>query len=280
MVSRTLSQRHMPDDKQVVFASTFDYTKLIHYDTSTGYIDVGGFPGILLHPEVPRKAWLPEGLARSAGYDAMPVDALGPSTRLIKLHPYIDLFFWMYDYANVLHREASMRLLHKRLPFSRGICLFPQAGENISTCITRGIRVKASPLFVPELSHSDDSKEVYFFAYSIEFKLLDEVTQLEEQEISGYREAPLKSVQLLDRRWITRNNEGEIESEVFGGGVIGEYPILVAGGGAFVYQSCTHIRNGIGGTMEGEFTFVEEPGTRQIQAKCDPFMLRQPRACF
>ena len=292
MVTRTLSKfQHRSVDKRVVFATSFDNGKLICCDTFDGDVSVGGFPAITNCDNVPTSVWLPEVLAHWAGYGAMPVEdviessgVLGPSARKNHLQKYMHLLYWMYQFANTLHREASMQLLHKELPFSRGICLFPRSESKTSTCVTRGVRVKASPLFVPELSNPDECDLILFFAYSIKFELLDESTQQQEQELLAHPEAPFKSVQLLDRRWIIRDKNGEIESEVRGEGVIGEYPILLAGGDPFVYQSCTNIRNGMRGTMEGEFTFVEgtlaAPGSREIKAICERFTLEWPSVVF
>ena len=46
-----------------------------------------------------------------------------------------------------------------------------------------------------------------------------------------------------------------MQDEVQGEGVVGEFPVLVAGGDPFVYQSCTTCSEG-GGSMEGTLEFV------------------------
>ena len=86
-------------------------------------------------------------------------------------------------------------------------------------------------------------------------------------------------MQLLDRAWTIRNAAGAIESEVRGEAVVGQYPLLHAGGTDFTYQSCTHQREAQG-SMEGAFTFIENsienPGPRQIKAICPRFNLEMP----
>lgn len=106
----------------------------------------------------------------------------------------------------------------------------------------------------------------------------------EEQLSDPNGEAPpFRSVQLLDRQWTIRNAGGAVESEVRGEAVVGQYPLLEAGGTDFTYQSCTHQRDAQG-SIEGSFTFIEgsieNPGPRQVKAICPEFRLDMPQVVF
>lgn len=95
----------------------------------------------------------------------------------------------------------------------------------------QGVRVRACPLFVPELTQINDAERSYFFAYSIRFDLLSEEEQAALQgSLAGPRNGPMPSVQLRSRHWLIRNTAGAVESEVRGEAVVGRYPLLRAGG--------------------------------------------------
>ena len=84
------------------------------------------------------------------------------------------------------------------------------------------------------------------------------------------------------RHWIISDGAGGVE-EVRGDAVVGAYPILVAGGPPFVYQSCTKMAN-TPGRMEGSFTFVEgtiaRPTGPEFEAACAPFTLAKQDYIF
>lgn len=209
---------------------------------------------------------------------------------------------WFEFYAQDLSsNKFSMETLYDEVPNSTGICLFPRRPPHGPSAITRGIQVSASPLFIPELSNLrdvDDGDIQYFFAYSIRFRLLSEQDQRTEAVATNtnsapadatsiprfvQEEEPFRSVQLLDRAWKIRNSAGAVESEVHGEAVVGQYPLLEHGGEEFTYQSCTHQREPQG-SMEGEFTFIEgsieNPGARQVKARCPVFQLTMPDVVF
>eukprot|EP00282_Hemiselmis_andersenii_P003357 CAMPEP_0114137628 /NCGR_PEP_ID=MMETSP0043_2-20121206/15873_1 /TAXON_ID=464988 /ORGANISM="Hemiselmis andersenii, Strain CCMP644" /LENGTH=281 /DNA_ID=CAMNT_0001231509 /DNA_START=302 /DNA_END=1144 /DNA_ORIENTATION=- len=67
--------------------------------------------------------------------------------------------------------------LVKDLDQSVSISLFPRAGEFSCESVTRGVRVRASSIFVPEMSFTAEPHSFYFFAYSIRFQMLESITE-------------------------------------------------------------------------------------------------------
>jgi len=165
---------------------------------------------------------------------------------------------------------------------TRGICLYPAAGMDLSHCVTRGVEVTASCVFMPE-------NPQHGWTYSIGLRL---VGTAEER---GY-----KTCQLDVRDWYIQE-EGKEAEHVHGQGVVGYFPILDDGGwqlnretdphgtyrrppgfveGAFKYQSCSGRNPSMRGQFSGTLTFV--PGTKKkptgppFQARLDKFLLRVP----
>ncbi|CAD6257222.1 unnamed protein product [Miscanthus lutarioriparius] len=60
--------------------------------------------------------------------------------------------------------------------------------------------------------------------------------------------------ELCSRHWTIRLCD-RIVSDVSGGGVIGQYPVLLPGEDEFVYESCTPLPK-VPGSVEGSFSFV------------------------
>ena len=295
---------HLPDnDPGVMFAAGFNFNKVINCVTTTGDVMVSHVPGLTrIHAtnEPPLPAFAPQATlqAQELGYPVLSPPEQPDAT-----------LQWFEFYSEALYSNRfSMETLYDEVPNSTGICLFPRYHPHGPSAITRGIQVTASPLFIPELSNLsdvDDGDMQYFFAYSIKFRLLSEQDQKREAEainninsnsagaatatataaspLPVQEEDPFHSVQLLDRAWTIRNSAGAVESEVRGEAVVGLYPLLEQGGEDFTYQSCTHQREPQG-SMEGEFTFIEgsieNPGTRQVKARCPVFQLAMPDVVF
>ena len=170
---------------------------------------------------------------------------------------------WIESYAGRLEDGwyRTGRLI-SNMHATVGICLFPTKGPNYSECVTRGVRVSASAIYVPDMSMME-GPQGFFFAYSFRFRLIDPPDS----------PSALKSCQLLSRHFVfTKHSlQGErSQDRVDGQAVIGMHPYLeygsLGGGtenkGDFVYQSCCPLP-GPTGTMEGHFKFVpgsiEEP---------------------
>lgn len=296
---------NLPDtDPDVLFAAGFNFNKVIHCVTNTGDVMVSHVPGLMRGNTTNESP--PWRLPAFAPQAALQAQELGYSV----LSQPDDTLQWFEFYAEALFsNKFSMETLYDEVPNSTGICLFPRLPPHGPSAITRGIQVSASPLFIPELSNLrdvDDGDMQYFFAYSIKFRLLSEQDQRTEAEATNdntadaatdavtaatgtapmlpvQEEAPFNSVQLLDRAWKIRNSAGAVESEVRGEAVVGQYPLLEQGGEDFTYQSCTHQREPHG-SMEGEFTFIEgsieNPGGRQVKARCPVFQLVMPDVVF
>jgi ApaG protein len=109
-----------------------------------------------------------------------------------------------------------------------------------SETVTHGVRVTASPRYLPD--QSDPARPHHGFSYAI--------------RIANEGDVP---VTLLSRRWRIIDANGAAE-EVVGEGVVGRQP-RIAPGGSFEYSSSTSIRTRWG-TMEGEYTFRRDDGQR------------------
>ena len=107
-----------------------------------------------------------------------------------------------------------------------------------SEAVTRGIRVRVEPYFLPE--HSDAAAGKWVFAY----------------HITMTNEGSLRA-RLLTRHWIIIDGNGQ-RREVQGDGVVGQHPDL-APGEHFTYDSFCPLDTPWG-TMEGSFHFMDERG--------------------
>lgn len=81
-----------------------------------------------------------------------------------------------------------------------------------------------------------------------------------------------RSVRLLTRHWLIRDGRGAMH-EVRGEGVVGETP-LIAAGGSFDYVSGCPLSTPTGG-MEGSFQMIDERGMR-LDIAIPPFKLIGP----
>ncbi|DBA73013.1 hypothetical protein WJX79_006040 [Trebouxia sp. C0005] len=192
---------------------------------------------------------------------------------------------WLEAFASVLKDQLGCCHLLERMN-SFGICLHPAHEPWQRVAVTKGVKVQAASIFVPELSKlrcSYDAEEAFFFSYNVQFSLLP----VEEQQASWPADAgpfsPITSVQLQTRHWIIRDQTGEITQDIHGDGVIGRHPILAPGGTPFVYQSCTHQQQPRG-SMGGFFKFVEgttrQPTGPAFDVVCPEFMLEKPQYVF
>lgn len=105
-----------------------------------------------------------------------------------------------------------------------------------SEAVTRGVRVRVRPDFLPE--HSDPAKDQFVFGYRI---------RITNESDHG--------ALLISRRWLIVDAEGK-EHEVKGDGVVGQQPYL-APGESFEYASYCPLQTRWG-TMEGAFRMVRD----------------------
>ncbi len=125
--------------------------------------------------------------------------------------------------------------------------------DGSSEALTRGVRVRVQPQFLPD--HSDISKRTWVYAYHVTVS----------NEGTG-------TVQLLSRHWIITNAEGK-EEHVRGPGVVGEQPLLRPGQ-SFRYTSGCSLKTPTG-TMHGTYQMTTPEGDR-FDARIAPFTLAQP----
>ncbi|NJK78392.1 MAG: Co2+/Mg2+ efflux protein ApaG [Chloroflexaceae bacterium] len=99
---------------------------------------------------------------------------------------------------------------------------------------TNGIRVTVQPMYLED--HSDPIFNHYVFVYAVRI------------ENNGR-----KTMQLLSRRWLIHDSNGE-NHEVQGDGVVGEQPVL-SSGDVHEYQSFCVLKSPRG-YMEGSYRFI------------------------
>lgn len=172
------------------------------------------------------------------------------------------LLRWMEEYASRLEDGVySVRALRpEQEQLSVGICLFSSAGPDFSLCVTRGVEVTASCVYMPEHRQG--------WSYSISLRLLG---------TAGER--GFETCQLYKRQWKIQAGDNDPEV-VEGEGVIGLFPILEDAGwrvsrdsdphgiydqppgllpGPFRYQSCAGRNPWMYGTFGGRILMI--PGT-------------------
>jgi ApaG protein len=120
---------------------------------------------------------------------------------------------------------------------------------------TRGIRVEVRSEFLPERSSVREGS--YLFQYHVRISNVGTET-----------------AQLISREWIITNADGEVE-RVKGPGVVGEQPVLPAGG-SFDYTSYCPLKTPVG-SMQGAYQMVTASGER-FDAIIAPFTLAVPNA--
>uniref|UniRef100_A0A7S1Y0Y0 ApaG domain-containing protein n=1 Tax=Phaeomonas parva TaxID=124430 RepID=A0A7S1Y0Y0_9STRA len=143
----------------------------------------------------------------------------------------------------------------------------------VTSRVTRGVRVDCSALMVPEQLAGGET----LYAYSIRFEMLADHPS---------RPARLAQAQLATRHWRIkttdpRTGRQNVES-VDGDGVVGLYPIVSTAADAepITYQSCSTASDDANTAMGGFFVFVE--GTRDAQTgpafdvAVEPFLLKAP----
>lgn len=123
-----------------------------------------------------------------------------------------------------------------------------------SDITTHGIRVMATPYYIPDQSDADQRR--YSFGYTI--------------VISNDGQRP---VQLLRRHWIIIDAYGRRE-DVEGEGVVGQTPRLEPGQ-VFKYQSFCPLRT-VWGTMEGTYTMKYDNGA-EFDVQVARFYLKIPK---
>ena len=125
----------------------------------------------------------------------------------------------------------------------------------MSETITNGVKVQVSTRFLEERSNPQTNK--FIFAYTV--------------TITNTESVP---VQLMSRKWIIKDADGDIET-VEGPGVVGEKPVLQPGQ-SFEYTSFCPLETPFG-TMEGHYNMVAADGSR-FQAMVAAFRLATPGA--
>ena len=123
----------------------------------------------------------------------------------------------------------------------------------MSEATTNGVRVAVTTRFLEERSNPQTKK--FIFAYTV--------------TITNTEAVP---VQLMSRKWIIRDADGDIET-IEGPGVVGEKPVLQPGQ-SFEYTSFCPLETPFG-TMEGHYNMVAADGSR-FQARIAPFGLATP----
>ncbi|KAI3832070.1 hypothetical protein MKX03_008949 [Papaver bracteatum] len=181
------------------------------------------------------------------------------------------MLLWLEEHNRRLH--SGIIQVHE-VEKVKSINLFPEAPPLCSTAVTHGVKIRASAVFVPELSDLQEDNEKYWFSYSIRMSLSQEGGRLDGM--------PFSSCQLYWRHWIIRADDAVV-SDVNGEAVIGQYPLLSPDGQEFVYQSCTPLPSSTG-SVEGSFTFVPgrltNPLSSPFRVEAGNFPLQLPKYVF
>mmetsp|Transcript_49237 Transcript_49237/g.157489 ORF Transcript_49237/g.157489 Transcript_49237/m.157489 type:complete len:549 (-) Transcript_49237:124-1770(-) len=204
--------------------------------------------------------------------------------------PMPGLFRWLEEFTRRL--EGGIYVVKPLRPeqeteqrTTRGISLFPATGAELSRCVTQGVEVTASCVYMPENRQG--------WTYSIALRLVGTAAE------RGY-----ETCQLDQRHWVIQE-DGRNAEHVRGGGVVGFFPILADGGwllneqsdpnlqysqgdghvpGEFRYQSCSGRSRRMRGSFSGDLTFI--PGTRRqptgpaFQARLEEFRLCIPEFIY
>jgi ApaG protein len=105
--------------------------------------------------------------------------------------------------------------------------------------MTGDIRIRVHPLFLDQQSRPAEGRFVFAYVVRIE-------------------NVGRESAHLLRRRWLIHDGIGE-DTEVEGDGVVGQQPVIPAGG-VHEYQSYCVLKS-TSGHMEGAYTFARPDGT-------------------
>lgn len=119
--------------------------------------------------------------------------------------------------------------------------------------ISQDIRIEVSPTYIPE--QSDPAKSFYFFAYKV--KITNQSSTV---------------VQLLKRRWVIVDGEGQFE-EIEGLGVVGLQP-KIGPGQTFEYSSFCPLSTPTG-SMRGQYMF-QNSSKEEFWAEIPQFVLCEP----
>ena len=106
--------------------------------------------------------------------------------------------------------------------------------------LSEGMRVTVRPTYLRRRSRP--YAQEYVFTYHVRI-----------ENVSDH------SAQLLTRRWLIRDSGGQ-DTEIEGEGVVGEQPVI-GPGRVHEYRSFCVLKSP-SGSMEGQFRFVREDGTR------------------
>ncbi|CAK0782349.1 hypothetical protein CVIRNUC_005643 [Coccomyxa viridis] len=181
-------------------------------------------------------------------------------------------YFEVADGWDLVQEDYGEREIMSRVPRDsfKGISIIPRKAPGQMEAVTRGIKVSASVVFLPD-NPMTRSVDVYEYAYSIRFTLLPE----EEQLRLAPSARPTASAQLLSRHWVILDERGACTNTIEGEAVIGKYPHLTHAKPSFEYQSCTNLGMGKSGSMAGHFTFVEgsiaHPTGPEFNVQCPRF---------
>ena len=131
----------------------------------------------------------------------------------------------------------------------------PPRDPNGSQATTRGVQVTVQSKYEEE--QSDPANDRFLFSYRVRVE-------------NGGDE----TVQLISRRWVVTDGDGE-EEVVEGPGVVGQQPVLPPGG-SFEYSSFCPLTTMVG-AMQGSYWMVSGDG-ESFEAEIAPFTLSVPGA--
>ncbi|KAJ4914551.1 F-box protein SKIP16 [Raphanus sativus] len=179
------------------------------------------------------------------------------------------MLLWLEEHGRRL-QTGAIKVLREQ-DNVKSISLFPEIPPLCSVSVTNGVQVRASSVFMPEVSNHLDKPPVYSYACSIRMSLMPTFNRRHQS-----------SWQMYSRHWVLRADDaviGDVDGEV----VLVKNPLLHAKEEEF-FCSCIFQFPTSNLSVEGFFTFVpgslKDPKGNQFEVNVAEFPLKLPDYIF
>ncbi|KAG5375635.1 hypothetical protein IGI04_040231 [Brassica rapa subsp. trilocularis] len=178
------------------------------------------------------------------------------------------MLLWLEEHGRRLQTGATKVREQDNI---KSISLFPEIPPLCSIFVTNGVQVRASSVFMPEVSNHLDNPPVYSYACSIRMSLMP-----------NFNRRHRSSWQMYSRHWVVRADDaviGDVDGEV----VLLKNPLLQAKEEEFVYRCISQFPTS-NLSVEGSFTFVpgslQDPKEPQFEVNVAEFPVKLPDYIF
>ncbi|CAF2314165.1 unnamed protein product [Brassica napus] len=178
------------------------------------------------------------------------------------------MLLWLEEHGRRLQTGATKVREQDNI---KSISLFPEIPPLCSISVTNGVQVRASSVFMPEVSNHLDNPPVYSYACSIRMSLMP-----------NFNRRHRSSWQMYSRHWVVRADDaviGDVDGEV----VLLKNPLLQAKEEEFVYRCISQFPTS-NLSVEGSFTFVpgslQDPKGPQFEVNVAEFPVKLPDYIF